>query len=101
MIVLIESCTQTNGDSLINNLAQGLQLSSDFSDCDGVVNYYAIGQGLGNTAVCLTLIDTVVENLPGTDTQKDQVRLVYPGLGIDPTTTVVSDFCECTCSNSE
>ena len=101
MILLIESCSQTHGDSLVNTIAQLLQLDTSIPDCDGLVSYYTLAQGLEDTAVCNTLVDTALENLPGTDAQKTQIRTGFPGLGIDQTTTVVSDLCECTCTNRE
>ena len=98
LIFSLETCSETNGDTLVNTLSQLLQLGTEFSDCAGVVNYYKNEHGLEDTAVCNTLIDTVVENLPGTNAQKDQIRLAYPGVGIDQSTTLTSDFCHCTCS---
>ena len=98
MIVLLENCSQTIGDFLISRLGQILLLDTDFYDCDSIVNYYALRQLLGKTAVCNTLIDTVLKNLPGTDLKKTVVRFAYLRHGIDPSVTVVSDVCECTCN---
>ena len=98
MIVSLENCSQTNGDYLISKLGEILLLDTDVSDCDGIVNHYSLRHVLGKTAVCNTLIDIVLEKLPGTDLQKTAVRFAYPRYGIDPNATVVSDVCECTCT---
>ena len=95
----LDECDQTNGDTLMSNVANSLQLNSEFSDCDGAVTYYMREQQLDATSVCNTLIDEVLENLPGTVVQKTPIRQAYVTVGIEKSTTVVADTCKCTCTN--
>ena len=95
----LDECVQTNGDTLMNNVAKTLQLVSEFSNCNGAVKYYMREHQLNTTSVCKTLIDEVLEKLPGTVTQKTPIRQAYTTIGIEKATTVVADICKCTCTN--
>ena len=90
-------CDESNGNLLMNTFASGLSISSEFSDCESFLNYYTIQNNIKDEEVCKTLVDTVVETLPGPSFVKDLFRNAYDSYGIVKESTTVADGCVCTC----
>ena len=89
-------CDQEKGDSTLQDVGMTLQIQ-EMKDCESSVSYVTKQHGMAKPEVCDSLIDNLLEKLPGDVLVKMFVRGLYDDFGVDEKTTKVSDLCKCTC----
>ena len=89
-------CDQEKGNSALQAVGMTLQIG-EMKDCESSVSYVTKQHGMTKPEVCDSLIDNLLEKLPGDDSAKQFIRGQYDDFGVDKETTKVSDLCKCTC----
>ena len=89
-------CDQEKGNSALQAVGMTLQIE-EMKDCESSVSYVEKQHGITKPEVCESLIDNLLEKLPGDDSAKQFIRGQYDDFGVDKETTKFSDLCKCTC----
>ena len=89
-------CDQEKGNSALQAVGMTLQIEK-MKDCESSVSYVTKQHGMAKPEVCDSLIDNLLEKLPGDESSKKFIRGLYDDYGVDQETTKVRDLCKCTC----
>ena len=89
-------CEQTKGNNMLS-VVGGLLKITEMKDCDSSAAYYTKTFGVTIPEVCDTLIDKLLETLPGDEITKQMIRSQFPTFGVDPMSPVKS-LCKCSCA---
>ena len=90
-------CDQKQGNFALQAVGMTLQIE-EMKDCESSVSYVKKQHGITEPEVCESLIDNLLEKLPGDDSAKQFIRFrQYDNFGVDKETTKFSDLCKCTC----
>ena len=89
-------CDQEKGNSALKIVGTVLKIE-EMKDCESSASYVTKQHGMTKPEICNSLIDNLLEKLPGDDSAKQFIRGQYDDVGVDKETTKVSDLCKCTC----
>ena len=79
-------CEQEKGDSTLQGVGMTLQID-EMNDCESSVIYVTKQHVMAKPEVCDSLIDNLLEKLPGNVLAKMFVRGMYDDFGVDRETT--------------
>ena len=89
-------CDQEKGNTALQIVGTVLKIE-EMKDCESSASYVTKQHGMTKPEICNSLIDNLLEKLPGDDSAKQFIRGQYDDVGVDKETTKVSDLCKCTC----